>query len=172
MSELTASPVTSAAQTNHAEKVESIIKRHAMYAAGAGLIPFPIIDTVAVAGVQYKLTEAIAREYNVEFEPNRIKVIVSSIASSLLSSLAAGAIGAAAGGITIPGIVGGNLTNAAISGYLAFATGEIMRLHFATGGTLENLDIRHYLDFFESQFKEGKLHPKNFTSLSAFGYLV
>ena len=162
----------STTQTDHAEKVEALIKRHAMFAAGAGMIPIPILDTAAVAGIQYKLTESIAGEYGVAFEPNRVKVILSSVLTSLLSSLAASAIGAAAGGITIPGIVGGNLTNAAISGYLTFATGEIMRLHFATGGTLEDLEIGHYLDFFESQFKEGKLRPKNFTSLSAFGYLM
>ena len=168
----TSSAVTTTAQTDHSENVEAIIKRHAMYAAGAGLIPIPIVDSAAIVGIQYKLTEAMANEYGVDFENNKVKVIITSIVSSLISRLASGAIQAAAGGITIPGIVGGSLTNAALAGYLTFSTGEILRLHFATGGTLENLELSHYLDFIESQFKEGKLHPKNFSTLSAFGYLI
>lgn len=164
--------VVNSTQSDHAVEVESIIKRHAMFAAGAGMIPVPILDAVAVAGIQYKLAESLCQEYGVPFEPYRVKVILSSALTSLLSSLAANGIQAAAGGISIPGIIGGNITNAAVSGYLTFATGEILRLHFATGGTLEDLELGHYLDFFESQFKEGKLRPKNFTSLSAFGYLM
>ena len=44
-------------------EAEDIIKRKTLYAAGAGLIPFPILDVATLLGVQLTMIRSLADLY-------------------------------------------------------------------------------------------------------------
>ena len=157
--------------TARREQAGEAIKNYSLYAAGAGAVPVIGVDTAAVSYVNYKLTEELCKIYEVPFDAYQTKVITSSVLTSLGSTLVSKLLSSISGPFSLFGFVSGALTNAAVSSFLTFSTGEILRLHFAEGGTLENIDVQHYLDYYTDQVKQGNLTPRKFASLNAFSHM-
>ena len=53
------------------EKALQITRRYMLWSAGAGLIPFPIIDLASIIGVQMKMVAEISEVYGVQFSDNK-----------------------------------------------------------------------------------------------------
>ena len=51
-------------------EAHKIIQRRTLYAAGAGLIPFPLVDAALLVGIQVTMVRSISKIYNVEFKEN------------------------------------------------------------------------------------------------------
>ena len=43
------------------------VTRYSLYAAGAGLVPIPMLDVVAITGVQVQMLRVLAKHYNGPF---------------------------------------------------------------------------------------------------------
>jgi uncharacterized protein (DUF697 family) len=118
-----------------------IIKRYALYSAGAGLIPMPVVDMVAIGGVQLKMLAEVGKVYNLPFESDRMRPIVAS----LLGGYAATRIGYGVGGgflkaIPLVGPVLGALSVPAFASGATWAIGRVFVMHFASGGTFLDFD--------------------------------
>src|SRR4051812_44104840 len=61
----------------------SIVDRYVKFAAVAGLVPIPLLDTAAIAGVQLKMLEELAQHYNIPMTRDRGKAIVASVAGGV-----------------------------------------------------------------------------------------
>lgn len=157
--------------TARREQAGEAIKNYSLYAAGAGMLPVTGVDVAAISYVNYKLTEALCDIYEVPFSEYQTKVITSSVVTSLGSTLVSKLLSSITGPFSLFGFVSGALTNAAISSFLTFSTGEILRLHFAEGGTLENIDVQHYLDYYTDEIQKGNISPRKFASLNAFSHM-
>src|ERR1700751_1757979 len=69
---------------------DRIVRRNMLWAAGGGLIPFPILDIVAITAVELKMLKELAALYDVPFREDQVK----SILVSLMAGLGAPALGA------------------------------------------------------------------------------
>ena len=149
-------------KTIHIPMTDDIIRKHALYAAGAGLIPIPLIDLASISAVQYKMIKAIAAKYDhVEFSAEKTKSVIAGLMGGVTSFEAGIITRLLFRGIPIIGpVIGGT----AISGF-AYATtkliGEIFDEHFATGGDLavEELTLikmREKLSFNFDAWKDSK----------------
>src|SRR5262245_24992150 len=58
---------------------ERIIQDHTTYALAAGAIPIPLADIASVAAVQLDVVRALAKVYEVEFDPAAAKGLIASI---------------------------------------------------------------------------------------------
>ncbi len=139
---------------------DEIIDNYALYAAGAGLIPIPIIDLVSISAVQYKMIKKLASNYpHVVFNENKTKSVLAAIV---------GGMGSLELGIftrilfkSVPffgPIIGGT----AVSGFAYFSTksiGQIFDDHFASGGDLSisELSIQKMKDTFNFKIKKSKV---------------
>jgi len=126
-----------AKQTIHIPITDEIIRRHALYAAGAGLVPIPLLDLVSISAVQYKMIKKIAKKYDhVEFSDEKTKSIVAGLMGGVTSFEAGLLTRILFKGIPIIGpVIGGT----AVSGFAYVTTklvGEIFDEHFASGGDL------------------------------------
>ena len=157
--------------TARRERAGEIIKNYSLYAAGAGMVPVIGVDTAAVTFVNYKLVEELANIYEVPFQQEQSKIIISSLVTSLAGTLVSKLLTSISGPFSLFGFVSGAITNAAVSSFLTFSSGEILRLHFAEGGTLENIDVNHYIDYYTDQVKQGNITPRKFASLNAFSHM-
>ena len=115
------------------EQATKIVKRKTLYAAGAGLIPFPIIDAATLLGVQLTMIRSIGNLYEIPFKKHQAKSLISSLIGS----------GGTVGLIKLfPGlgtVLGG--TTAAVAGAAAtYALGRVFTQHFDQGGTLLSFD--------------------------------
>ena len=131
---------------------DQIIKNHVMWSMGAGLIPFPIADLLAVTGIQLDMIRQLCQLYDVDFKDTRGKAIVSSLTGSSMARMGAQAVK------FIPGIgsVVGGLTMSVLSGGTTYAIGHVFASHFETGGTLLDFDVERLKKVYDDLFEKGK----------------
>jgi len=144
------------AQTR-ALKAENIIKKHIIGAMGAGLVPFPVVDIVAVAMLEVNMITELAAAYN--FPVPRALVVYK-----LLISLAGG-IGPIFVSLyfenavkTLP-LVGHAIYLGAFSisgGISVYAVGKLFQKHFESGGTFLSSKNTVLRDFFSEKQAEGR----------------
>jgi uncharacterized protein (DUF697 family) len=138
-------------------KAENIIKKHIIAAMGAGLVPFPIVDIVAVAMLEVHMITELAAAYN--FPVPRALVVYK-----LLISLAGG-IGPIFMSLyfensvkTLP-LVGHAIYLGAFSisgGISVYAVGKLFQKHFESGGTFLSSKNSVLREFFAEKHAEGR----------------
>jgi uncharacterized protein (DUF697 family) len=134
------------------KQAESTINNHALYAAGGGLIPIPIIDFMAVSSIQVDLVQNLCEIYNVNFYKSQGKSSISALVGTSLASLGSSLIKA------IPGVGSflGGVSMSILSGATTYAIGQVFAEHFEKGGTMEDLNVADFSKFYKQKLEEGK----------------
>lgn len=135
-----------------------ITQRRTLYAAGAGLVPFPIVDAALVIGIQIAMIRSISNLYKVEFRENLVKSIIGSLVGTAGTL---GVVKAIPGLGTVVGILTGSVTGAAAT----YALGRVFTQHFDQGGTLLDFDPVKSREFFEKEFQEGRMFVSDVTEV-------
>ncbi|MFT5392786.1 MAG: hypothetical protein ACI8PT_002984 [Gammaproteobacteria bacterium] len=124
------------AATDKQVEALKIVNQHMAVAAGVGFIPIPIIDIVALTGVQLNMLHSVSKLYDVPFSANLVKSLVSSLVGGALPAKAAwGATGSLVKSIPIVGTYLGWATMPALSGAVTYAVGRVFVEHFESGGS-------------------------------------
>ena len=74
------------------QRAESAVRNHVIWSMGAGFIPIPIADFIAVAAVQLDMIRTISNIYGIDFKETEGKALVSSLTGSGLSRWGANAL--------------------------------------------------------------------------------
>ncbi len=138
------------------QRAETAIRSHVVWSMGAGFIPIPVADFVAVAAVQLDMIRTISNIYGVDFKETEGKALVTSLTGSGLSRLGANAlikmipgIGTLFGGLSI------------VSGASTYALGQVFKTHFSVGGTFLDFDTDRFQRYYDEQFEKGKTMAKD-----------
>ena len=127
-----------------------------LWAFGAGILPVPMFDLVAITGVQLKMLEELSKLYDVEFREGMAKKAVASLLVGV-GGVGLGAIGASlVKFVPVVGFALGVASIPVISGALTHAVGRAFIMHFESGGTMLDFDPKTMRAYFEQQFREGK----------------
>jgi uncharacterized protein (DUF697 family) len=119
---------------------QSIVDRYVKFAAVAGLVPIPLLDTAAITGVQMKMLTELAEHYNVPFTRDRGKVIVASLAGGVAPSFSSRHVMKfLIKRVPIAGTLFHAATEPALASAATYAVGRLFITHFASGGTLDTL---------------------------------
>lgn len=121
---------------------------------GAGAVPLPIIDVMAVTYVQLDMLKQLSRIYEINYEESSGKNWVSAVAGSSLARLGASFVKG------IPGIGSwlGGVSMVILSGASTYALGQVFINHFENGGNLFNFDLEWAKKFYEQNFEQGKTY--------------
>ena len=138
---------------NPSQRAESIVRSHVVWSMGAGFIPLPFLDAVAVGAIQLDMIRQISHVYGIPFAESQGKAIISSLVGSSLSRLGASALVKA---IPVVGSFVGGASMAAISGASTYAIGQVFKRHFEVGGSFVDFDTSRFQKFYEEQFEKGK----------------
>lgn len=140
-------------QDNKSLEAKDIIQNHVVYAMGAGMIPVPLADMVAVGGIQLNMIRLLAKTYNLPFEETQTKALITSLSGSVVSK-----VGARTLIKFIPGIgsILGGVAMGVVSGASTYAIGEAFKYHFQTGGSILDFDAQKMKKFYDDQFEKGK----------------
>jgi uncharacterized protein (DUF697 family) len=138
-------------------RADKVIRDSVVWSMGAGLIPVPLADMVAVTAIQIDMLKQIASLYQVDFAENRLKSWIAALSGSAIPKVGAGIIK------FIPGIgsLVGGVSMAALSGASTYAVGQVFAQHFESGGTLLDFDVEKFKDFYKRQFEIGKTFVEN-----------
>jgi uncharacterized protein (DUF697 family) len=127
------------------------------WSMGAGLVPVPFLDLIAISGVQLKMLAAISKIYDVPFEESRGKSVLAALMGSIVpGSLSCGLVGSAIKAIPGVGALAGAPAMALFSGGAAWALGKVFIQHFESGGTFLDFDPEKVKEHFKALFEEGR----------------
>lgn len=138
------------------ERLEKIAKNHILASMGLGLIPVPLVDMVALTGVQLNMIRKISADYNIPFKQERGKSIISALIGGLFSLEVGITLASAIKCIPVIGQTVGAVTMPIISGASTYAIYKVFVQHFEAGGTILDLDPAKVKSFFSEQFTQGK----------------
>lgn len=115
---------------------QEIVKKYALYSAGAGLIPIPVADFAAITALEVKMLNDLGNLYGVPFQQEMVRPIVASLIGGYSSTkLGYGIGGSALKSIPVLGQAVGMLSMPAFGAGLTYAIGKVFIQHFASGGT-------------------------------------
>lgn len=112
------------------------IRDHALLAAGAMVIPVPLVDMAAEAAIQVRMVKRLAEIHGVDFAEERAKTLVAAAIGGFSAGWAAGTLLRYASFATY-------FTNfwpsAALSSAITYGIGHLFAQHFSRGGHLDDL---------------------------------
>jgi len=139
------------------KKALKTVKNHMWWSMGAGLIPVPFVDLVAVSGVQLKMIAEISKLYNVPFQEGRGKAVVGALIGYVVpSSMSFGLVGSLLKAVPVVGVLVGAPSMALFCGASAWALGKVFIQHFESGGTFLTFNPAEVKDHFQKLFEEGR----------------
>lgn len=138
------------------EQGRSIINKKVAWSAGAGILPLPVFDMVAVTGVQLKMIADLCELYKIPFKQSLARPIVISLIGSLGAGILAPALALTTFKL-VPGIsmLLSGTALATTSAGITYAVGHLFLDHFKTGGTLEDFNLVGGRGIFKSKVQEG-----------------
>ena len=133
------------------EVASKLVDRFAIWSGVAGLLPLPIVDTIAVGGLQLQMVRRLSQIYGVAFSENSGKALIASTAGAMIP--ATSGIGAASVLKAVPifGTIVAGFVMPVLSAGATYAIGKAFIQHFATGGTLLDFNPPDYREFIKAQ---------------------
>jgi uncharacterized protein (DUF697 family) len=138
----------------------AIVKRNALWAAGAGVLPFPLLEFAAITAVEVKLVNELADHYHQTFRQEVAKTAIVSLVGSL-GSVTLGKM-LALGALRFIPVLGPVVAVAATPGIAAaitYAVGKVFTSHFEAGGSLLDFDPVAMREHFRREFAAGMKDP-------------
>lgn len=135
------------------KQADSIIRNSIVFASGAGLIPVPVVDLMAVTAVQIEMIRRLSNLYKVDFKETEGKAAILALTSGGVARLGGRMI---AKMIPVIGSIVGGIATSAFSGAATYAVGEVFKRHFSEGGTFLDFDWKSFKHFYNEKFEKGK----------------
>ncbi len=143
------------------EEANNFVRRRMFWSAGAGLVPVPLFDLLALTGMHIDMVRVLAKDYGVPFKRDLAKTIVTGLLGGVVPVSMAPTVGSLLKAIPIVGLPLGVLSMSILGGASTYAIGKVFIAHFEAGGTLLNFDPEAMNEYFMEKFAEGKAMIKD-----------
>ena len=116
-------------------RASEVISSSVKWSIGAGLVPFPVLDLVALGAVQTRMLIDLSDVYGQPFGKESAKTIVSVLLGTLVPGAAAGAVmGSAVKTAPVGGTLAGMVSMSVFGAAATYAVGKVFTRHLAGGG--------------------------------------
>jgi len=148
-------------------RADRVIKKHVLWASGAGLIPVPLADLAAVTAVQVSMLEDLSKIYEVEFSEPVLRSFATALTGGMIARIGASAIKA------IPGIGTflGGASMSIMSGASTYAVGQVAKGQLTSGG-LAKADMTRAKSEYGKAYERGKEFVANLKTDEAEGDVI
>lgn len=144
-------------------KSMSIIRKYTIASSGAALIPYDFVDVISSTVAQTMMIKELCSLYDVPFSNSLARVAFWSATGSALTKAITEVVSSVLSK-TSNGQNGIDLTGAAVAGIFTASVGEFYKLHLRDGGTLEDIDITEFGNYFVEEVKRGDISMATFTN--------
>lgn len=134
------------------ERADRIIRSHTLWGMGAGLIPVPMFDLLAVSAIQIDMLKQLAEAYDSDFTENLGKTFVTALTGGTFARVGASLIKAVPG----VGTLVGGASMSVLSGASTYAVGQVAKRHYETGGNLVDIDLNDARKSYDDALERGK----------------
>jgi uncharacterized protein (DUF697 family) len=133
------------------ETANKLVDRFALWSGVAGLIPIPVVDVLAVGGLQIQMLRRLSQIYDVQFSENRGKALIAALAGTMIPATSGMGAASAMKAIPVVNILAAGFVMPVLSAGATFAIGKAFIQHFESGGTLLDFNPPDYRDFVKAQ---------------------
>ncbi|MFT4929436.1 MAG: hypothetical protein ACI8WB_005569 [Phenylobacterium sp.] len=144
------------------EAANNIVSKYMGWGAGAGAVPIPLWDIVAIGSVQVMMLKELYALYGVSFSEKKARSTVSLLLGSVSPQILVGATAATL--FKFVPVVGPLLASVSLpilASAATYATGKVMTAHLEAGGTQEDFDAKGSKEKFTEAVEKGKNIAKN-----------
>lgn len=142
-------------------EIDAIIRKRVYGAMALGLAPVAVLDLVGLFAIQTELVNTLAKQYGVAYSSEKAKNIIGALVGSAFPVALAPAAFSLFKIIPLVGMTAGAATMCIMGGAATYAVGRVFNRHFASGGTLLDMDAPKLKESFRSYYNEGKQYVKN-----------
>src|ERR1700676_930440 len=128
-----------------------LVDRFAIWSGVAGLVPIPVIDVLAVGGLQVQMLRRLSQIYGIEFSENRGKSLIAALAGTMIPATSGMGAASALKAVPVLGMLASAFVMPALSAGATFAIGKAFIQHFESGGTLLDFNPPDHRDFVKAQ---------------------
>ncbi len=144
-------------QVIRSSRAQQVVKQYALNSMVTGFIPIPLIDMVALFGVQIKMLKDLAKQYEVPFSYNMASSLVRSILGGFIPGITVAPLAASLSkSLPLLGQTAGTISMATVSGASTYAIGIIFIEHFESGGTFRDFELKKIGERFQTFYEKGK----------------
>ncbi|MGA8497793.1 MAG: YcjF family protein [Xanthobacteraceae bacterium] len=133
------------------ETAAKLVDRFALWSGVAGLIPLPVVDVVAVGGIQLQMLRRVSQLYDVQFSENRGKALIASLAGTMIPVTSGMGAASALKSVPLLGMLASAFVMPVLSAGATYAIGKAFIQHFESGGTLLDFNPPDYKEFIKAQ---------------------
>jgi uncharacterized protein (DUF697 family) len=138
--------------TEREAQARETVKKYTYWSMGAGLIPIPVVDLAAVAGIQLKMIAALAKQYSLPFSHDTGKALLGSVVGGAGAAAAGPTAVSMAKGLPLIGQAAGAAAMPAVAGASTYAVGKVFIQHFESGGTFLDFDPAKVREHYAREF--------------------
>jgi uncharacterized protein (DUF697 family) len=128
-----------------------LVDRFSIWSGVAGLVPLPVVDVLAVGGLQVQMLRRLSQIYSVDFSLNRGKALIAALAGCMIPATSGMGAASALKAVPILGLLASGFVMPVLSAGATFAIGKAFIQHFESGGTLLDFNPPDYRDFVKAQ---------------------
>ena len=140
-------PVDNAPFDERRAYARKLVERFSLWAGAAGLLPIPVADLAAVAGLQIQMLRRLSQVYDVPFSKHRGKALLAGFAGTMIPASTGVGMASLIKSVPIAGSAIGVMTTPALAVAATYVIGLAFIEHFASGGTLLDFDPPDYQEF-------------------------
>ncbi|MFT4927544.1 MAG: hypothetical protein ACI8WB_003655 [Phenylobacterium sp.] len=133
-----------------------IVNNYIKGTVAIGLVPMPLLDSLAISAAQLKMLHSLAKLYELEFSDSRGKSVLASLLGSTLPLSLKINLFSLCKGIPVLGQAVGMLGLPVLAGAATYAIGHVFIQHFESGGTLLDFDPEKVREYYQQQLHRGK----------------
>jgi uncharacterized protein (DUF697 family) len=133
------------------EQASKLVDRFAIWSGVAGLIPLPVVDLLAVGGLQVQMLRRLSQVYGVDFSENRGKALIAALAGTMIPATSGMGAASALKAVPIVNLLAAGFVMPILSAGATYAIGKTFVQHFETGGTLLDFNPPDYREFVKAQ---------------------
>ena len=128
-----------------------LVDRFAIWSGVAGLVPIPVVDVLAVGGLQLQMLRRLSQIYGVEFSQNRGKALIAALAGCMIPATSGMGAASALKAVPVINILAAGFIMPVLSAGATYAIGKAFVQHFESGGTLLDFNPPDYREFVKAQ---------------------
>jgi uncharacterized protein (DUF697 family) len=136
-----------------------IVNKYVGWSTGAGLIPLPLVDLAAIAGVQLKMVQELTEFYDVPFSRSAAKSIIGAVIGSGGAYILAAPVGSLLKVVPFIGTIAGMLAEPALAAASTYALGKVFIQHFESGGTFLDLNPGAVRRYYNEEYESARKPP-------------
>lgn len=137
------------------EAARELVRNRAAWSAGIGLMPWPLVDVVAISAIQLNMIKSLADLYEVEYSEQRAKAFVGTLLGTIVPASFLHSFSRIFRMLPGFGFLAGLLVPGT-AGAATYALGRVFMQHFAFGGTLLDFEPETTRAYLEEQYAVAK----------------